>query len=47
MEEIVTKADLDDAIMFNIDKVVCIRFGQRDDLETMKLDEIVCITYFL
>jgi hypothetical protein len=43
MEEISTKEDLDDVIQFDIDKVVCIRFGDASMNDTVLLDAIVCI----
>lgn len=41
MEPIEVKEDLDDVIQYNIDKVVCIRFGESLDVETIRLDETV------
>jgi hypothetical protein len=41
MEEICVKEDLDDIIQFDIDKVVCIRFGSASDVQTIHLDEII------
>lgn len=35
------KEDLDDVIQYNIDKVVCIRFGKSVEVDTLRIDEIV------
>lgn len=45
MEEICVKEDLDDIIQFDIDKVVCIRFGSASDVQTIHLDEIVRFSF--
>jgi hypothetical protein len=41
MADITTKLDLDDVIQYNIDKVVCLRFGEASDAETIRLDDTV------
>ena len=41
MEEINIKEDLDDIIQYEVDKVVCIRFGSSTDAQTIQLDETV------
>ena len=41
MESIDVKEDLDDVIQYNIDKVVCIRFGKSSEVDTIRIDEIV------
>lgn len=41
MEEISVKEDLDDIIQYEVDKVVCIRFGSSTDAQTIQLDETV------
>jgi len=50
MEEVSTKDDLDDVILYDIDKVVCIRFGVASDTKTTLLDDtvrpIVCFPDF-
>jgi len=41
MEAILTKDELDDVIQYDIDKVVCIRFGVESEADTVFLDETV------
>lgn len=41
MEAISTKGDVDDVITYNIDKVVCLRFGNTFEQDTVRLDDLV------
>lgn len=43
MEEVFAKDELDDVIQYDIDKVVCIRFGIASQTETALLDDTVRI----
>lgn len=42
LTELDSKSKIDNVILFNIDKLVIIRFGNKNDPVTLKLDDIVC-----